>query len=153
MLLSENHRISESDIRYQAVFCFNCPMAFFIICLMISDSDIRYPISDIRSVCLDNVRYPILELKNSYSTTYRSQPRRTNQRLETRVNVSTSFNRRAWAWGTHFEDYYQIKAPTSMIVYIFEIDKPFLMEWCEKLPPSAQFWLLRSLYIYPPNCS
>ena len=23
-----------------------------------------------------------------------------------------------------------------MIVYIFEIDKPFLMEWCEKLPPS-----------------
>ena len=50
--------------------------------------------------------------------------------------MSTSFNRPALAWGTHFEDYYQIKAPTSMIVYLFEIDKPFLMEWCEKLPPS-----------------
>ena len=44
-----------SDIRYQAVFCFNLALPsndFFIICLMISDSDIRYPISDIRSVCL-----------------------------------------------------------------------------------------------------
>ena len=36
---------------------------FFIISLMISDSDIRYPISDIRSVCLDNIRYPIPESK------------------------------------------------------------------------------------------
>ena len=38
-------------------------MAFFIICPMISDSDIRYPISDIRSVCQDNIWYPIPELK------------------------------------------------------------------------------------------
>ena len=38
-------------------------MAFFINFLMISDSDIRYLISDIRSVCLDNIRYLIPEQK------------------------------------------------------------------------------------------
>ena len=66
ILLSKNRRISESDIRYQSVFCFHLALpfnGFSIICLMISDSDIRYTVSNIRSVCLDNIRYPIPEWK------------------------------------------------------------------------------------------
>ena len=38
-----------------ATFSFSYTSFFFIICLMISDSDIRYPISNIRSVYLDNI--------------------------------------------------------------------------------------------------
>ena len=43
--------------------------------------------------------------------------------------------------------FYRIKAPTSIIVYLYEIGEPFPIEWCQELPPSDRSFGYRGLSI------